>query len=202
MTDHDYQGLSRIADVGLQKEAGLPEITTGNRLADMGLYFIPGVGTGLTAYDAARSYSDAVSDFGKGKVLKGLGNLGSGVLSTGLAGLDFLTLGLGGRLVGGGMKLLGRGARLLGNGARTAAAIGKGSDASDKLYRAGRKLSLADRRLRSKGNRWARSKGGWVGRQLADHKTRTGLASIPLMLGTGLLGSGMLTGDGDAGDTA
>lgn len=107
-TDEDFAGLHLVADRGLLKDAenygNLPEINPGawlyqnvaepiggegaknsvigNTVGSMVPYFIPGVGEALAAYDAVRNYSDMVSDFKRGKIWSGLGNLGSGALNT------------------------------------------------------------------------------------------------------------------------
>lgn len=197
-TDKDFAGLGDIADAGLAKAAAeygnLPEISTGNVVADMGLYFIPGVGTAMTAMDAARNYADTVSDLKRGKYLAAAGNLGSGILNTGLAGLDFLTLGLGGRIVGGALKAIGRGGKALSRGGKAVARagqagtrIGKGVGRADRIYNMGRRVALADRRLQNAGAAWARSNGGWIGRNMVKRPGRTGLAMGGAMAGTSAL---------------
>lgn len=186
-TDSDFAGLNVLTDRELVKiAAGLPELSTGNAWADMGLYFVPGVGTAMTAYDAARNYGNAFSDFRHGRVLKGLGNLGSGILNTGLAGLDVLTLGLGGRIVGGGLKLLGRGAKAVGKASR----LGR---AGEKMVSAGRGLRKADIGFQNAARHWAKSQGGWIGRTMVKHPGKTGLGMGLGLAGTSIVGEGMLS---------
>jgi hypothetical protein len=110
----DFSGLDSIANRGLVKVAGLPQLTTGNGLVDTGLYFIPGVGTAMSAYDTVRSATNAIGDFRKGNWRSGLANTGSALLYGGMTALDAMSFGIGGRVAGGLLKGLGRGAKALG----------------------------------------------------------------------------------------
>lgn len=130
----DYAGLSAVsdrflrsflADAGMGKSAAyMKDFSTGYMAADMALGFTPV----MSGYDAVKNFWNTGQDLKNGKYLSALGNLGSGVLNTGLTALDFLTMGGGGTLVRGAGKLLGR-------------ALGKGG----KVLRSARLANAANR---------------------------------------------------------
>lgn len=136
-TDEDYAGLMKIADAGMEKEALEPlAISTGNKWGDIGanmaLYMTPGVGGVMSAYDAVRNYGDAWSDFRNGKWWKGLGNLGSGVLNTAFAGMNFIGLGA----VGAGVKGLAKGVSAGAKAMGAANTAQKAMNFGNKAYKA------------------------------------------------------------------
>jgi len=96
-----YDGLRHLA---FRKNAQLGAV------ADVGTYFIPGVGQLRSAWDAAQQTGAGLSGLAHGDWRKGLGNLG---MAAGTVGLGLLTAGMG----RGFMKLLGKGlkSRALGN---------------------------------------------------------------------------------------
>lgn len=167
----NFDGLVIIADRGIEKAASINKsakelmgrLTTGNMALDMGLGFVPGVGTAMSAYDTVRNGVNGVNDLFHGRFKSALGNFGSAAFNAGVTGLNAMTFGVGGKAVGAIGKLLGRGAKMLGRGAQAAGmartAKGLGTFAKNVGRVAGKGLALDARVAGAVGNRLAGSAG-------------------------------------------
>jgi hypothetical protein len=117
-----YKGLLHIVKTA-QQQPSFWQTTPGKvtrTVADVGSYFIPGVGTVRSGWDAIRGLGSAGKAFASGKVLKGLGHLGGSAADTLFAVASLIPgLGLLGRLGKLGIKGLKAGTR----GARVAKAL-------------------------------------------------------------------------------
>lgn len=123
----------------MEKQAGLGSAALG--AADIGSYFIPGVGTARMGYDALKDFGGM---FGKGlnwkqRVGKGM----SGLMNTGFAALSVIP-GLGG--LGAGAKMLGKGSKFLSKAPKIGKMFGK---LAPKLTGAGSKMFGAAQKMTS-----------------------------------------------------
>lgn len=121
----------------MEKQAGLGDVAMG--AANIGSYFIPGVGTARMGYDAIKDFGGM---FGKGLNWKQrLGKGMSGLMNTGFAALSVIP-GLG--AAGAGAKMLGKGGKFLSKAPKIGKLMGK---VAPKLMGAGSKLQGAARGL-------------------------------------------------------
>ena len=123
-----YAGLLIITEqtIHLEKRGGFKDVALG--AADIGTYFIPGVGTVRMGYDALKSFGGGAKSLFKGDFRKGLGQLASGAGSALFAGMSLVP---GGAAVGTAAKALRAGkfatkALKGGRGAGMAARMAKG----------------------------------------------------------------------------
>lgn len=113
-TPSKYVGLDLIVNQhAMRKRAGIGKTLLG--AADIGSYFIPGVGTARLGWDALKGYGRGIKHLSRGNFKKGLGGIGTGLADTLFAAAS---------LIPGGAALahVGKAGRL----ARIAALAGKG----------------------------------------------------------------------------
>lgn len=177
-----YAGLRRV--VGLDKRA--QDANMALETAKIPLYFVPGVGTALTAWDAAKGYGRGISNLARGNFRQGAAGMASGVGNT-LGALATLFTG-GTNLLSGGAKAIKGVSNLSRLGKATMAANDAGHAATlgmSKLAPLYRRLSpLADKVPQSAlatAERW-----GSKLQPYSKYQTPVGFAGAGLAVGGGI----------------